>query len=459
MLAKIAFRKLVFCAMALFLFSCREKDSDFSSDSASVQVQVVKVEDKVLDDNLNSFGTVSYKAKTDLTVLVAGTITGFTVKEGQFVRKGQILAVLRNLQLEIQKEQSESALKSAESSLSLMETELAQEILSVEGRLLSIEKAELNIAQKMSELELQKKNLEAQEALHKIGGVTDSSIEQLQMSLSSSQTEIEILKKELEMSRLGFRDEDLMSNGIVPSEDKTVHKKQLVDLNVRSKLAQVDQAKSGVESARQQLRAVNLMMDELTVKAPADGIIAQNYYENGEYIEANQKITTLIDTTAVYAMIYIQEQDMVNFMNGTPVFVTVPSLNKSFKTVISEISPIADASSGNFRVKAELGNTGGLIKPGMFIKCSIQRKSPERYPAIKESCLVSSSGNQNASENNAESTAKIFAVVNGFAVQKIVSVYGRKDGFVWIRDSLKPGDIVIDNPSPFLKEGQKVSFR
>ncbi len=456
MFERIVFKAGIFCVASLFLFSCSEKDSDFLDDPASAQVQVVKVEDKVLDDNLNSFGTVSYKTKTDLTVLVAGTITGFTVKEGHFVRKGQTLAVLRNIQLEVQKEQAESSLKSAESSLSLMETELSQEILSVEGRMLSIEKAELNIAQKQSELELQKKNLEAQEALNKIGGVTDSSIEQLKMSLSSSMTEIEILKKELEMSRLGFRDEDLISNGIVPAKDKETHKKQLIELNVRSKLAQLEQAKAGVESARQQLKAVNLMMDELIVKAPTDGIIAQNYYENGEYIEANQKITTLIDTTAVYAMIYIQEQDMVNFSNGTPVFVTVPSLNKSFTSVISEISPIADASSGNFRVKAELGNRGGLIKPGMFIKCSIQRKSPERFPAIKESCLISPS---NSSENAAESLAKVFIVVNGFAVQKTVSIYGKKDGYVWVRDSLRTGDIVIDNPSPFLKEGQKVSVR
>ncbi len=448
MFKRLILKIFAFYAFAALLISCRGEENDYALSDSPVEVHVVKVEDKLLDDNLNSFGTVSYKSKTDLTVQVAGTITGFTAKEGKIVRKGQVLAVLKNIQLEIQKKQTESSLKSAESSLKLSETELAQEILNVESRMISIQKAELNIKQKQDELELQKKNLEAQEALNKIGGVTDSSIEQLKMGLSSQTTEIEILKKELEMSTLGLRNEDLINSGIVPSEDEAVRKRQLIELNTKSKIAQIEQAKASVENMRQQLLSVNTMMDELVIKAPVDGIIAQNYYENGEYIEANQKFTTLIDTTSVYALIYIQEQDMVNFTAGTPIFVTIPSITKSFSSVISEISPIADSSSGNFRVKAELDNVGGEIKPGMFVKCSIQRKSAELYPAIPESCLISSS----------ENAAKIFTVMNGFAVKKDVTVSGRKDGFVWIRDSLKSGDVVIDNPSPFLKEGQKVSF-
>lgn len=431
------------------LFSCKEKEIDFSNDVSVTEVEIVKAAEKILDNNLNSFGTVSYKSKTDLTVQVAGTITGFSVKEGTFVKKGQILAVLKNIQLEIQKEQYVSNLQSAEASLKLVQTELNQEILGVEGRLLSIEKSELNVIQKQTEYELQQKNFEDQEVLHQIGGVTDSSMSQLKIALSSSKTEIEILKKELEMAKLGLRDEDLIKNGIEPSNDKEIHKKQIIELNVKSKLAQVEQAKAGVESAKQQLRAVNMMISELVIKAPVDGIVGQNYYENGEYIEANQKITTLIDTTDVYAMISIQEQDMVNFEKGTPILVKIPSLNQEFKTSISEISPIADASSGNFSVKALLPNRKGEIKPGMFIRCSIQRKSPEHYPAIPETCLFATSGN----------AAKVFVVLNGFAVQKTLKIVGKKDGFIWTDDSIKDGDILIDRPSPFLKEGQKVVFQ
>ena len=45
-----------------------------------------------------------------------------------------------------------------------------------------------------------------------------------------------------------------------------------------------------VNIAKKQLENAQLMMDELIVQAPCDGIIGQNYYENGEYIKKPSKI-------------------------------------------------------------------------------------------------------------------------------------------------------------------------
>ncbi|WP_191017566.1 efflux RND transporter periplasmic adaptor subunit [Treponema zioleckii] len=446
MSSKIAF-VVVVCFVLLFL-SCNEKDSDFLLETETPNVKAITVEEKLLNDELNGFGTIAYKSKNDVTVQVAGVITEFKVKEGDYVKKGDVLAVLKNIQLEIQKEQYESNLDSAKASLQLIRTELNEQILSIESRLLSIDKAKLNIKQKEQELEFQEKNYENQKILYEVGGVTDSSLNQLKINLDSLKTDIEMLKKELEILSLGLRDEDLRNNNITPSSDAKIRKQQIIELNLKSKRAEISRAESSVKAASQQLKSANKMLEELKIKAPVAGVIGQNYYENGEYIEANQKLTTLIDISTVYALMHIQEQDMVNFSKGTSVLITVPSLNQEYKSSISEISPIADSASGNFSVKAMLTNTEAVIKPGMFLKCSIQRKNPKSYPVILETCAVSVS----------ENSAKVFAVVNGFAVEKIVKIVALKDGYMWCDNSIKAGDIIIDNPSPFLKEGQKVIF-
>ena len=88
----------------------------------------------------------------------------------------------------------------------------------------------------------------------------------------------------------------------------------------------------------QQLKSVELLLEQLTIKSPVSGIVGQKYYENGEYVKENEKILTLIDTSSVDAVIYIQEKDIVNFSIGTQVNIEIPSLNKNVKSTISEIS-------------------------------------------------------------------------------------------------------------------------
>ena len=101
------------------------------------------------------------------------------------------------------------------------------------------------------------------------------------------------------------------------------------------------------------------------------------YFENGEFIPENEKLLTLMDISEVNAVFSIQEQDIQYFHIGDSLTVELPSINKKYNTKISEISPIADSTSGNFTVKALLPNKDSSIKPGMFVKCNVQRNEKD----------------------------------------------------------------------------------
>lgn len=441
-------KSFYFLIILIMFSSCLDTNLSSSKEDEVLSggYSFVQVQKKVLENKLESFGTVSYKDKNDLTVLVEGRINDFIVKEGDFVKKGQIIARLYNVQLEVQKKQYESNLESAMSSLRYVESGMRDAILSIESRLISLEKSKLNIEQKKIEKKVQEKTLENKKALNKIGGVTDASIEMLETQIRALDTEIEILQKELEISELGLRDEDLLAEGIKPSLNPSEKKQQLIKLNTLSKVSEIESAQSQVKSAQQQLSSINYLMDELTVKSPCSGIVGQNYYSNGEYISANEKLTTIINTQSVFAQIYIQEKDMVNFEKGQTVNLEIPSLNQKISSKIGEISPIADASSGNFMIKAEIKNQQNRLKPGMFVKCSIEKEKVEERLCFSETAVLS--------ENS--TTAKIFTVKNGYAVAKTVEIFRRKDGFIFVKSGLSEGEILLDKPSPFIKEGQKI---
>ena len=85
----------------------------------------------------------------------------------------------------------------------------------------------------------------------------------------------------------------------------------------------------------------------------------------------------------------------------------------------------------------------------MFVRCEIERSAAKDMPCIPESALLVSD----------EKNGKIFSVVNGYAVQKNILIKAHRDGFVWAGGGLSAGEIIIDKPSPFLREGQAVRVK
>lgn len=446
------FRKKVFTLFSfiffiIFLNSCKKNDNaGLLKKGEAEKVCTVNAQKKFFIDELETFGTVTWKLKNDVTSLVSGTIKTFAVKEGDFVKKGEIIVRLRNVQLEIQKKQYETNLKSQKASFDLARAEYEQAVLTVESRLLALEKQKLNLKQKKIELELKKHEYESQFELYKIGGVTKNSIEQQKISLDSLVTEVEVLEKEIEISSLGLRKTDLEKNGIDAAQDEEQIKKQIIDFNVRTYFAAMQVAESNVQIAQQQLDGVNTYIAELCIRSPTDGIVGEKYFENGEYVQENEKVAAIIGLNSIFVVVNVPEKDMVNLKNKTPVFVEIPSLNEKFESEITEVSPIADFQSGNFTVKIELKNENYSLKPGMFARCRIEKLSPAEYVCVPENVLLT----------DLKGTEKLFCFVNGFAVQKEIQIKQKKSGNVWIENGLAEGEEVICNPPVFFRDGQSV---
>ncbi len=85
-------------ALILLTQSCQTKDKQDNSKTSHktklVKVTVKKVNADGLDDSLTYNGTITPTITTPLSFLLPGTITSIYVEEGDFVKKGKILAKL-----------------------------------------------------------------------------------------------------------------------------------------------------------------------------------------------------------------------------------------------------------------------------------------------------------------------------------------------------------------------------
>ena len=92
------FIKFIFCAIFIIMLAagngCKRTASQDKTNLIDVEVQRVKATD--LNRDVNYSGNIEESMKVPLTFAVYGTVTKVFVSEGDFVKKGQLLAVLES---------------------------------------------------------------------------------------------------------------------------------------------------------------------------------------------------------------------------------------------------------------------------------------------------------------------------------------------------------------------------
>ena len=434
---------IVMILYLLLLPGCKTSKSS-EEKNEEVKVSLVEVTKRTLQEDLQCFGNISYNKKNNITVQVGGILKNLFVREGDYVSKNQTLAHLDNVQLQIQQEQAQNLVETARAELALKKTKLSEGKLLAEKEFIELEKIQSMITQKKRELEESVIRLDNSKELFKIGGITETEVRNMEINVEGKKSELYILEKELEGKSLGYREEDLIKEGIIPASDPFILKSQLIELNTKTLKTEVQVAETNLKNAEKSLQSVSNLIHELTIQSPCSGIIGVEYFEEGEYVHDKEKLITVMDVDRVLGVFAIQEKEMPFFKVGSPLEIDIPSLGYTVTTSIKEIAPIADAQSGNFSVKAEIDNKENKIKPGMFISCRVIRET-EELPCIPETAVF-----------YIDTAPYVFKAVNNYLVLEPLKIKQSQDGQIWIDQVLATGELVVNNPSPFLKEGTYV---
>ncbi len=426
-------------AAAFILFaSCGKKDK--KPLPQEVKTVIVKKTEKSV--NIETYGSVTYKTKNDVTSLVEGTIAELFVQEGSAVKKGDVLLRMKNIQYEIQKVECQNALNSAKAKLRAAKNNLREQEKSIRGHLLSLENSKASLLQKKGELNFLQKKMEKNKKIFLAGGLAASAHEQMQVEFNSAMTEIEILEKEITMKEMGFTDQDLAAAGVMASSNPDERTRQLVELNLQGAKIDIELAEAEKLNAEQNLKSIVSLMENLTVRSPAAGIVGVLNYENGERVTQNEKLLTLIDMEEPYAQVNVQEKDSQKIQVGSPALVKIDSLEAEQKSQVAFISPIADYETGNFSVKIPLQNKEGKMRLGMFAHCSIETKSFGKYFLLPQSAALKRKANN----------VFFYCVQNGRLFEKECPIEMECEGNIYI-SGVNDGETIVLSPSAELKEG------
>ncbi|MDD4616557.1 MAG: efflux RND transporter periplasmic adaptor subunit [Alphaproteobacteria bacterium] len=187
----------------------------------------------------------------------------------------------------------------------------------------------------------------------------------LQASLSAADAEAVQTKTSFANAASEFtRAKKLLKGGAVSQSDFDARK------------AAYDNAKAGLNVARQKVTQIKKQLVDSAPKAPASSVIEDTYFLAGEYVSAGSPVVSLLPPGNVKIRFFVPQAKLPLFALGSPVTISCDGCAKPVKAKISYISsqseytPPVIYSVGSrdklvFRVEAKPDEFDAGLRPGL----------------------------------------------------------------------------------------------
>ncbi len=419
------------------------------SQAGIVEVQTGRAVRQDLTSIVTASGEIKPKTYINIGANAQGVITEILVKEGDRVRKGELLARLESVQPQADVKAQEASLSSAEA-----DTAAAQ-----------------------------------------------STVKAADENLVSAQATVDVAKADLEQARLDYtRGQQLLEDRLIARQEYDTRQTAFTakQAALREAQARYQQAKAQRAQAAAQLEATQRRITQsqalLTrfsdvlrkhnTYAPIDGVVTNLPVRVGETVvpgiqnSAASTIMTIADMSLITAEVKVDETDIVNVALGQPAEITIDAVpNKTFKGIVTEIgntailrstglaasqSAISSQEAKDFKVVIALTDPPEDIRPGLSSTAKITtatrknvltvpiqaltvRQKGDLVPEQKTKGAVQAAGKPDPAAEKAkkEEVQGIFVVNGGKAVFRKVDtgITGATD--IEVLSGLKDGDEVI----------------
>ena len=152
-----------------------------------------------------------------------------------------------------------------------------------------------------------------------------------------------------------------------------------------------DSAAAAVVSAREKLQRWGLTPDQtreverrgkpsdhMTIYAPIGGIVVHKNAVEGMYVQTGTRIYTIADLNHVWVKLDAYESDLMWIRYGQDVeFVAEAYPGRRFQGAIAFVHPVLEARTRTVKVRLNVDNADGRLKPGMFVRAVLRAQLTE----------------------------------------------------------------------------------
>lgn len=269
--------------------------------------------------------------EVDIATKTAGRIDAILVKEGEFVRQGQVLARMDTRVLNEQRLEAAAQIREAQSAVAAAHALLAQ-------RENEMRAAEAVVRQRQAELDSLAKRHARSSALSQRGAVSAQQLDDDRAAAESAHAALESSKAQVSAAQA----------------------------SIEAARTSIIQAQTRVDAAQATERRIIADIDDSELKAPRDGRVQYRIAEPGEVLAAGGRVLNMVDLADVYMTFFLPTEQAGLLAIGSEVRIVLdaaPSLvipaNISFVASVAQFTPKTVETSDErlklmFRVKARI---------------------------------------------------------------------------------------------------------
>ena len=408
---------------------------------------------KNLVNILDAPGTVSQIQKAQITSLANARMASFAKDVGDFVAKGEVIAMLDKQRLEMEHLQAQNSVNSATAQLRLSKEKYTVARRNVEKRIWAMEKEKIDVLALKAKFDNDLINEKAKKTLLDIDGVTPLEYNAQQVEIMNTKSRYYGLMLDQKMNAVGYRVEDLLKAGFQRPKTKLEWKKMVMELNTTIERSELNIAEAGIKSAEAQEKISALLLKEATIRSPIDGVIAARQVDIGEMVKADTPIFVVVGTNPVYLVTSVSEENLFQIKKGLEVKFSVDALpGKAFTGIVTVISPVLAPQTRTAEVKIKANNPEHIFRPGMFVRTQVVLAAKVNAMAIPETAIVITDRKPGKLEKN----AYCFVLKEGSAFKKEIVIGNRYNDEYEILKGLSQNDIVATSNVEALNDGLKV---
>lgn len=399
-------------ALALFAIACGgskanvRKDPSVATPPPAIDVTTAPAIMRDLPRFFEATGSLAGDQQTDVAPSFAGKVTAIGVDLGSYVKRGQMIvrlddvdSKLRVQQAEAQLDQSKAALRQAEEKVNLRP-----------GQNFDVNRVPEVINARVA-LELAEKNLRRAEKLIESGDVSRSNYDDQKARRDQLK---EVYEAALSVGRQNY--------------------------------AAVATARANVANAETQLGLARRNLSYALVFSPIDGYVAERTADLGEYVSPASKVATIVRINPLRIRIDVPEQAIPEVKVGQSVSVTTSAWpDKNFSGRIARISPNVSPTSRTLTVEAEVENSSSVLKPGQFASVRILQARAQPAVLVPLRAVRTESG-----------VSRIFVIKDGHAQQRLVQLGQTESDLVEVKNGIAADEQVATSNVDQLSDGAAV---
>lgn len=423
------------------------------------EVDVVEVRFGPIQEFVDERGKTRLPETFLVTMPIAGRVEAVTLAEGEAVEKGEVVASLVPVDLDLTVEEAGAVVERLEAAIrenaysAIEQTAVQQAEQFVESMIQTVKAASTRVSSGKDKHDYNQKNLERISKLAKTGAQSEDELDRAR--LDEAQAKWDLRQDEFVLSATEAL---AAATNLLPTMVRQyIERKTLTEAVLKKQLAE----------AQARLRQVEENQKRGTMTSPVDGVVLQRAVTNEQFLPAGTKLLEIGRIEDLEVEAEVLSVDVVHVKEGASVKIYGPAIGRGLPGgrdyaagTVAKIYPAGFTKISSLGVEQQRVMVIVHLNPedlhwlraernlgiGYRVRARITTREDPNALVIPRSALSRGAGGN----------WKVYAIRNGRAVIAEVEIGILNDELAQVTAGLSAGDLVVRSPEGDLEDGQRV---